>query len=118
MIKIDKIIGDIIFISFKNIECFKDIGIANTSGHFLLKGYDQLGLWLEHPGLVILNNEDDAGNPLPAHKQIKENIPADFIVSWDNINTIMQYPAREGYDLPSEFDKNIGFNIQDKDEII
>ncbi len=118
MIKIDKLIGDIIFISFRDIEPFKDIGITITSGHFHLKGYDQIGLWLEHPGLVILNNEDADGNPLPVPKQIKENIAADFIVTWGNINTIMQYPDRKGYDFPSEFDKSIGFSIKTKDEII
>ena len=40
MIKLDKIIGDIIFISFANLERFKDIGITRSSGHYLLKGYD------------------------------------------------------------------------------
>ena len=32
---------------------------------------------------------------------------------WNQIKTIMHYPDREGYDLPSEFDKNIGFNNKD-----
>ena len=64
MIKLDEIIGDIIFISFSNLERFKDIGITKSSGHYLLKGYDQMGLWLEHPGLVIIRSEDRTGNPL------------------------------------------------------
>ena len=51
MTNLDEIIGDIIFISFADLERFKDIGITSPSGHFLLKGYDQMGLWLEHPGL-------------------------------------------------------------------
>ena len=114
MIKLEHIIGDIIFISFKSIECFKEIGINTTSGHFLFKGYDQMGLWLEHPGLVMIHNEDDSGNPLPVSEQLKENIAANFIVTWENINTIMHYPDRKGYDFPSEFKKNIGFNIKNK----
>ena len=111
MIKIDDIIGDIIFISFGDLERFKDIGITESSGHFLLKGYDQMGIWLEHPGIVIINTEDKNGNPLPVSKHIKENIAADFIVTWDNVNTIMHYPEREGFDFPNEFNKNFGFRF-------
>ena len=40
MINLDNIIGDIIFISFVNLERFKDIGITESSGHFLLKGHN------------------------------------------------------------------------------
>ena len=41
MIKLDEIFGDIIFISFGDLERFKDIAITQSSGHFLLKGYGQ-----------------------------------------------------------------------------
>ena len=117
MINLDNIIGDIIFISFGNIERFKYIGITEPSGHFLLKGYDQMGLWLEHPGIVITCAEDDAGNPLPITEQKKEEITANFIVTWDNVNTIMHYPAREGFDFPSEFNKNIGFSFEHEEKL-
>ena len=108
-------IGDIIFISFGDIERFKDIGISKPNGHFLLKGYDQMGLWLQHPGIILINNEDKSGNPLPVAEHINENIAADFIVTWDNVNTIMHYPDREGFDFPSEFDKKIGFGLDYKE---
>ena len=111
MINLDEIIGDIIFISFCNLERFKDIGITQSSGHFLLKGYDQMGIWLEHPGIVIIRSEDETGNPLPVSKHSKENIAADFIVTWNNVNTIMHYPEREGFDFPNEFNKNFGFRF-------
>ena len=112
MIKLDNIIGDIIFISFANVERLQDIGISETSGHYLLKGYDQMGIWLEHPGIIIMRSEDKNGKPLPVADQTKEKISADFIVTWDNINTIMQYPNREGYDLPNELNKKIGFRFE------
>ena len=113
MIKIDKIIGDIIFISFRDIERMKDIGINASSGHYLLKGYDQLGLWLEHPGILIQHLEDKDGKPLPVEKQSKEEIDAAFMVHWDNINVMMHYPGREGYDFPDQFKKKIGFHFKD-----
>ena len=86
MINLDEIIGDIIFISFRDKERFKDIGISTTSGHFLFKGYDQVGLWFAHPGIVLINNEDELGNLLPVTKQTKENIGQNLMVK--NITVI------------------------------
>ena len=77
--------------------------------YFLIKGFDQLGLWLEHPGVIIAKTEDNSGKPIPSEQIKKEQIDANFLVTWDNINTIMHYPNREGYDFPSEFDIEIGF---------
>ena len=117
MTNLDEIIGDVIFLSFRDVELYKDIGITKPSGHFLLKGYDQMGLWLEHPGIVIFHTEDNKGNPIPAKQHTKEKVEAEFIVTWDNINTIMHYPEREGFDLPSEFNKNFGFNFKNEGKI-
>ena len=111
MVSLDEIIGDLVFVSFRDIEKFSEIGIEEPSGHFFLKGYDQLGIWLEHPGILILRNEDENGRPLPADKRTEENIEAEFLATWDNINTIMHYPEREGFDFPSEFKKDIGFRF-------
>ena len=115
MIKLDDIIGDIIFISINNLDRLKDIGITQSSGHFLLKGYDQMGIWLEHPGIVINRSEDASGNLLPVSKHTKENIAANFIVTWDNVNTLMHYPERQGFDFPNEFNKNFGFRFEDEE---
>ena len=38
-----------------------------------------------------------------------DKIDGVFLVSWNFINTIMHYPDRDGYDFPSEFDKEVGF---------
>jgi len=62
--------------------------------------------------LEIVHSEDDAGKPIPPEKMLRESIDANFLISWDNIKTIMHYPDREGYDFPSEFDKNIGFIVK------
>ena len=77
-----------------------------------------MGIWLQHPGIVIIRSVDNAGKPLPLSKQTKENIAADFIVTWNNVNTIMHYPEREGFDFPNnKFDKNFGFRFEhDKKE--
>ena len=97
MFKTEDIIGDIVFISFLNSKEFYDIGIEK-SGHYLVKGFDNVGLWIQHPGLGTENKK--------IKSYIKEGV---FLVMWNQINTIMHYPNREGYDFPSEFDKEIGF---------
>mgnify|MGYP001212856053 CR=1 FL=1 len=114
MVKIDNIIGDIIFISFRDVERLQEIGIGEMSGHYMLKGYDQLGLWLEHPGILIQHMEDDKGRPVPPDQQYQEDIDAVFMVHWDNINTLMHYPNRKGFDFPEQHRRIIGFRFKDK----
>ena len=70
-----------------------------------------MGIWLGHPGIVIIRTEDKTGSPLPVSQHKKENIAADFIVTWNNINTIMHYPEREGFDFPNKLSKNFGFRF-------
>ena len=101
MFKSEDIIGDIVFVSLVNEEAFNQIGITK-SGHYLVKGFDHLGLWLQHPGIITDNQKITS--------YIKEGV---FLVMWNQINTIMHYPNRDGYDFPSEFDKEIGF-LKDK----
>tara|TARA_B100000945_G_C20414368_1_gene614344 strand:+ start:467 stop:823 length:357 start_codon:yes stop_codon:yes gene_type:complete len=115
MINIDQIIGDIVFISFNDPSSLSEIGISELSGHYLIKGYDQIGLWLEHPGLIFTRTEDDNGRPLAADKQTSNKVPAAFMVHWSNVKVIMNYPDREGYDLPSEYDKDFGFRFNNKE---
>ena len=113
MFKSEDIIGDIVFVSFNNSDFLIDIGINVPSAHFLVKGHDHLGLWLQHPGITIKQATDSNGNPIPLKLQKENQIDGVFLVMWNQINTIMHYPDREGYDFPSEFDKEIGF-LKDK----
>ena len=107
--KLEKVIGDIIYISFRDIERYKGIGITQH-GHYKLKGYDQLGLWLEHPGIILQKIVDEHGHSIPLNKQKKEIIQSDFMVHWDNVNSLMQYPDRIGFDFDDTKTK-IGFKV-------
>ena len=101
MFQTEDIIGDVVFVSLVNEQEFQSIGISR-SGHYLVKGLDNKGLWLQHPGITTNNQEITS--------YIKEGV---FLVFWSQINTILHYPNREGYDFPNEFDKEIGF-LKDK----
>ena len=109
MFKIEDTIGDVVLISFRKFEDLQDFGITATAGHYLIKGIDQMGLWLEHPGIILSKTEDKNGKPIPENDIVREKVNANFLVRWDNINSIMHYPDRKGYDFPSEFDINVGF---------
>ena len=100
-----EIIGDIVYISFSDPERYLDIGIEPKSNHFKVLGYDNLGIWVEHPSLLVVKDSSS--------KRSKEiNIQSNFLITWDNIKTIMHYPEREGFDFPSEFDKKYGFKTK------
>ena len=109
MFKIEDIIGDVVFIAFRDVKRIKDLGIESSAGHYLVKGLDHIGIWLEHPGVVLTKTIDKDGKPIPDEKIIKEKVDANFLVTWDNIKSMMHYPDREGYDFPSEFNLDIGF---------
>ena len=109
MFKIEDTIGDIVFIAFRDVDRIKDLGIQSSSGHYLVKGLDHIGVWLEHPGVILAKTVDAEGKPIPDEKIIKEKVDANFLVTWDNIKSVMHYPDREGYDFPSEFNLDIGF---------
>ena len=105
----ENIIGDIVFISFKEKDFLKKLAIPEQVTHFKILGHDGLGLWLEHPKLTFKYTTDENGNPIEEGKQKTEEVDAVFLAPWPFVETIMHYPNREGFDFPSEFDKHIGF---------
>ena len=51
-----EIIGDIVYISFSDPERYVDIGIKAESSHFKVLGYDNIGIWVEHPSLLVFKD--------------------------------------------------------------
>ena len=115
MFTIENIIGDITFISFRDKSFLSKLAIPEEANHFKIRGQDQLGIWLEHPKLTFRYTTDKDGKPVEKEKQRTEVVEAVFLVAWGNIDTIMHYPNREGFDFPSEFDTNIGFKFEDEE---
>ena len=113
MFKTQDVIGDVVFIALHDKTMLNHVGLNSECGHFKVMGYDNFGLWVEHPDLYIVTAEDDTGNPLPAGEEKKEHIEANIFIHWSNIKTLMHYPNRKGFDFPSEFDKDIGFKIKE-----
>lgn len=111
MFKTEDIVGDIILISFHDSSMLKDVGIEVDCAHFKVKGYDGFGIWVEHPNVFNVASEDVNGNLIPENERTKESLEANIFIHWSNIKTLMHYPNRQGFDFPSEFDRDIGFKI-------
>ena len=109
MFTLENIIGDIVFISLRDKSFLSKIAISEDLNHFKIMGQDQLGLWVEHPQLTFKYNSDKNRKSIPENEQKTEKVDAVFLIAWGNIDTIMHYPNRVGYDFPSEFDTDIGF---------
>lgn len=114
MMKIGDIVGDIVYLKFANPELLKELGIEGSDGHFLVKGKDELGLWIAHPGLELKKILDEKGKPLPIDKQKRKVVDATILIPWVNIVTIMHYPGREEFDFPYSETGPIGFSINPK----
>jgi signal transduction histidine kinase len=71
MFKIEDAVGDVVFITFKDVERISTLGIKSPSGHYLVKGLDHVGIWLEHPGVILAKTVDRDGRPIPDEKIVK-----------------------------------------------
>ena len=109
MFTVENIIGDIVFLSLRDTSFLTKLAVPEQLSHFKVVGQDQLGLWVEHPKLTFKYTKDKSGKDVPENQQKTETVDAIFLIAWGNIDTVMHYPDREGFDFPSEFDKEIGF---------
>lgn len=103
MMKIEKVVGDLILLVLDNHEPLKKIGIDQDKIFVKVKGYDENGMWIHHPGFQIPNF--DNGN-----KQKTKKIEASILIPWVFIVSIAHFPGEEGFDFPSPFEQHIGFN--------
>ena len=101
--KIEKVVGDLILLVLDNHEPLKKIGIDQDKIFVKVKGYDENGMWIYHPGFQVPNF--DNGN-----KQKTKKIEASILIPWVFIVSIAHFPGAEGFDFPSPFEQHIGFN--------
>ena len=103
MMKIEKVVGDLILLVLDNHEPLKKIGIDQDKIFVKVEGYDENGMWIHHPGFQVPNF--DNGN-----KQKTKKIEASILIPWVFIVSIALFPGAEGFDFPSPFEQHIGFN--------
>ena len=59
MMKIEKVVGDLILLVLDNHEPLKKIGIDQDKIFVKVEGYDENGMWIHHPGFLVPNLKDE-----------------------------------------------------------
>ena len=59
MMKIEKVVGDLILLVLDNHESLKKIGIDQDKIFVKVEGYDENGMWIHHPGFLVPNLKDE-----------------------------------------------------------
>ena len=103
MMKIEKVVGDLILLVLDNHEPLKKIGIDQDKIFVKVEGYDENGMWIHHPGFQVPNFDN-------CNKQKTKKIEASILIPWVFIVSIAHFPGAEGFDFPSPFEQHIGFN--------
>ncbi|MFL2983105.1 MAG: hypothetical protein ACJZ12_01780 [Candidatus Neomarinimicrobiota bacterium] len=102
MMKIEEVVGDLILIILENHEPLKKIGIDQDKIFAHVKGYDENGIWIHHPGFQVPDLSDEK------NKNTK-SLEASILIPWVFIVSIAHFPGADGFDFPSPFEQHIGF---------
>ena len=102
MMKIEEVVGDLILLVLDNHEPLKKIGIDQDKIFVHVKGYDENGMWIHHPGFQVPNI---TGDEIEETKKLEASI----LIPWAFIVSIAHFPGAEGFDFPSPFEQHIGF---------
>ncbi len=108
MMKIEDIVEDVVLLVLGDHEPLKELGFDSNKLYAKVVGYDEYGIWVEHPNFPI---------PIPkksskAKRQFKQ-VTASTLIPWQFITSIVHFPNVEGFDFPNPFDQHIGFDITD-----
>ena len=102
MMKIEEVVGDLILLVLDNHEPLKKIGIDQDKIFVHVKGYDENGMWIHHPGFQVPNITGDGSKDTT-------KLEASILIPWVFIVSIAHFPGAEGFDFPSPFEQHIGF---------
>ena len=102
MMKIEEVVGDLILLVLDNHEPLKKIGIDQDKIFVHVKGYDENGMWIHHPGFQVPNMTGDGSDKT-------KKLEASILIPWVFIVSIAHFPGAEGFDFPSPFEQHIGF---------
>lgn len=106
MMKMAEIIGDVVLLVLDNHEPLKELGIDQNRCYTRVAGYDDFGVWVEHPGINIPKDAEG--------KSGVQTVGASVLIPWPFIASVVHFPGVEGFDFPNPFEKDIGFDIGEK----
>ena len=108
MMTIARTINDVVLVVLKTPEILEPIGIRQEKFFAKVLGYDETGLWVQFPEFELPSRVgQDSGIWVPESMQ---EVNASAMIPWGAIATVMHFPDVKGYDYPSPFNRDIGFN--------
>ena len=109
MMKIETIVSDVVLLVLQDTEPLKELGIQKNKIYARIAGYDENGIWIEHPNFQIprMENPDDKNSNITS-----ETVTASVLIAWPYVCSIVHFPGVEGFDFPDPFDQHIGFDIE------
>ena len=109
MMKIETIVGDVVLLVLQDAETLKELGIQKNKIYARVAGYDENGIWIEHPNFQIprMENPDDKDSKITT-----ETVTASVLIAWPYVCSIVHFTGVEGFDFHDHFDKNIGIEIE------
>ena len=114
MMKIENTVNDIVLVILNDSAPFERVGIGIDQFYTRVVGYDEFGVWLEHPNFEVIISENEEGKPLSPDKVKREHHNASVYIPWRNVASLVHFPNREGYDFPSPFERHVGFRADEK----
>ncbi|MFQ6674630.1 MAG: hypothetical protein ACE5GH_07615 [Fidelibacterota bacterium] len=113
MMKIEDTVNDVVLVILRDVDDLRSAGIGRKDFYARVAGYDEYGLWIQHPDFQIVVSEDEKGKPLPPDQVKRERLDATVHLPWGNIATLIHFPNRQGFDFPSPFERDIGFQPEE-----
>ena len=105
--KIDQVLDDVVLLVLDGHEPLKELGIDKNKIYVKIVGYDEYGMWIDHPSFKVPKIKD--GKP----KGTKD-VTASILIPWGFIASVVHFPGTQGFDFPFPFDTPIGFDIEEK----
>ncbi len=105
--KIDQVLNDVVLLVLDGHEPLKELGIDKNKIYVKVVGYDEYGIWIDHPSFQVPKIVD--GKPKGT-----KNSPASILIPWGFIASVVHFPGTDGFDFPFPFDNPIGFKVDKK----
>jgi len=111
MMKIEKIVDDVVLIVLFNHEPLKELGITDSKIYAYVVGYDENGVWVKHPNFPLPSSLSSKKKEKPKKGK---TVVASILIPWGYISSIVHFPGVEGFDFENPFKINVGFDIEEK----
>lgn len=111
MMTIEQIVGDVVLLILNNHEPLAELGITQKGLYAKVEGYDENGIWIEHPQFNIPKVNQDPNRK--SKKAATQSVTAEVLIPWAFIVSVVHFPGVEGFDFPNPFESPVGFDIGD-----